>query len=73
MVTIAKRCLLEHELGALRATLVVEGDLQGRGIDTLLIDAGTEGGTGRENRGWGGRGGAWGVEHQEQRETPFAT
>ena len=47
-------------MGSSWATLAAEEDPQGRGIGTLLVEAGAEGGGGGEGEGRGGEGGAWG-------------
>ena len=56
----AKRSQIEDAVGSLWAALAAEEDPQGRGIGTLLVEAGAGGGggggEGRE-RGGGGRGG----------------
>ena len=56
----------------------MEDDPQGRGIGTLLVEAGARGGGGRGGGGRGGRGGrgggrgGGGVEQREQWEDPLA-
>ena len=63
LATEAKRSQIEDAVGSSWAALAAEEDSQGRGIGTLLVEAGTgvggRGGGGRE-RGGGGEGGAWG-------------
>ena len=65
-------------MGSSWAALAVEEDPQGRGVGTLLVEAGAGGGggggEGRE-RGGGERGrrGGGGVEQREQWEDPLAT
>ena len=66
VATEAKRIQLEDAVDSSWAALAVEEDSQGRGIGTLLVEAGAGGGRGggegRGGRGAGGRGGArgWG-------------
>ena len=55
VATKAKRSQIENAVGSSWAALAVEENPQGRGIGTLLIEAGAGGGQGR-----GGEGGAWG-------------
>ena len=57
VATDAKRSQIEDAVGSSWAALAAEEDPQGRGIGTLLVEAG-EGGGGE--RGVGGEGGAWG-------------
>ena len=59
MATEAKRSQIEDAVGNSWAALAAEEDPQGRGIGTLLVEAGAGGGGGGE-RGGGGEGGAWG-------------
>ena len=63
VATEAKRSQIEDAVGSSWAALAAEKDPQGRGIGTLLVEAGAGGGggggEGRE-RGGGGEGGAWG-------------
>ena len=71
VVTEAKRTQIEDVVGSSWAALAAEEDPQGRGIGTLLVEAGTGGGGGgRGERG--GRGGG-GVGQREQWEDPLAT
>ena len=59
VATEAKRSQIEDAVGSSWAALASEEDPQGRGIGTLLVEAGAGGGGGgREGRG--GEGGAWG-------------
>ena len=67
VATEAKRSQIEDAVGSSWAALAAEEDPQGRGIGTLLVEAGAGGGGergggggggGREGRG--GEGGAWG-------------
>ena len=66
VATEAKRCQIEDAVGSSWATLAAEEDPQGRGIGTLLVEAGAGGGVGGgggggEREGRGEReGGAWG-------------
>ena len=55
VATEAKRSQTQDAVGSSWAALAVEGDPQGRGIGTLLAEAGARGGGGA-----GGRGGGWG-------------
>ena len=66
VATEAKRSQIEDAVGSSWAALVAEEDPQGRGIGTLLAEAGAGGG------GGGGRGGG-GVGQREQWEDPLAT
>ena len=69
MATEAKRSQIEDAMGNSWAALAAEEDPQGRGIGTLLVEAGAgEGGGG----GRGGRGGG-GVGQRVQSEDPMAT
>ena len=78
VATEAKRSQKEDAVGSSWAALAAEEDPQGRGIGTLLVEAGAGrgrgGGEGRE-RGRGKRGGrgGWGIGHREQWEDPLAT
>ena len=78
VATEAKRSQIEDAVGSSWAALAAEEDPQGRGIGTLLVEAGAGGGGGRgggggEGRGGrGGRGGG-GVGQREQWEDPMAT
>ena len=58
VATEAKRSQIEDAVGSSWAALAAEEDPQGRGIGTLLVEAGAGGGGGREGRV--GEGGAWG-------------
>ena len=63
-------------MGSSWAALAAEEDPQGRGIGTLLVEAGAGGGEGRgRGRGGGGRRGhrGGGVRQQVQLEDPLAT
>ena len=62
VATEAKRSQIEDAVGSSWAALAAEEDPQGRGIGTLLVEAGAGGGgeEGRGGRGARGRGGAWG-------------
>ena len=73
VATEAKRSQIEDAVGSSWAALPVEENPQGRGIGTLLVEAGAGGGGG--GGGWrerGGRGGG-GVGQREQWEDPLAT
>ena len=78
VATEAKRTQIEDAVGSSWAALAAEEDPQGRGIGTLLVEAGAGGGgegwEGRE-RGTGERGGRGGVGvgQREQWEAPLAT
>ena len=78
VATEAKRSQIEDAVGSSWAALAAEEDPQGRGIGTLLVEAGAGGGGGggggRERGGGerGGRGGG-GVGQREQWEDPMAT
>ena len=73
VATEAKRSQIEDAVGSSWAPLAAEEDPQGRGIGTLLVEAGAGGGGGGEGRG-GGRGGRGGgvVGQREQWEDPMA-
>ena len=58
MATDAKRSQIEDAVGSSWAALAVEEDPQGRGIGTLLVEAGAGGGG---ERGVGGGGGGVGA------------
>ena len=58
VATEAKRRQIEDAVGSSWAALAVEENPQGRGIGTLLVEAGAGGGGEREGRGVEGR--AWG-------------
>ena len=78
VATEAKRSQIEDAVGSSWAALAAEEDPQGRGIGTLLIEAGAGGGgEGRRGgRGAGGEGvggGGGGVGQREQWEDPFVT
>ena len=75
VATEAKRSQIEDAVGSSWAALAAEEDPQGRGIGTLLVEAGAGGGGGGRERGGGereGRGGG-GVGQREQWEDPLAT
>ena len=78
VATEAKKSQIEDAVGSSWAALAAEEDSQGRGIGTLLVEAGEGGrggrGRGRE-RGGGGRGGRGGgsVGQREQWEDQMAT
>ena len=64
VATEAKRSQIEDAVGSSWAALAAEEDPQGRGIGTLLVEAGAGGGGGgggRGERGAGGRGGGVGA------------
>ena len=63
VATEAKRTQIEDAVGSSWTALAAEEDPQGRGIGTLLVEAGAGGGGGRggEGEGQGGEGGAWGL------------
>ena len=64
VVTEAKRSHIEDAVGSSWAALAAEEDPQGRGIGTLLVEAGAGGGGGRGgggDRGAGGGGGGVGA------------
>ena len=76
VATEAKKNQIEDAVGSSWAALAAEEDPQGRGIGTLLVEAGAGGGEGRgRERGGGGRRGhrGGGVRQQEQLEDPLAT
>ena len=63
VATEANKTQMEDAVGSSWAALAAEENPQGRGIGTLLVEAGAGGGGGKERgrRGAGGRGGgAWG-------------
>ena len=70
VVTEVKRNRIEDAVGSSWAALSAEEGLQGRGIGTLLVEAGARGGGGQ---GEGAEGGGGGVEQREQWEDPLAT
>ena len=70
VATETKRSQIEDAVGSSWAALAAEEDPQGRGIGTLLVEAGAGGGGG--GGGGGGRGGG-GVGQREQWEDPMAT
>ena len=72
VTTEVKRSQIEDIVGSSWAALAVEEDPEGRGIETLLVEAeqGEEGGVGE---GRGGERGSGGVEQREQGEDPLAT
>ena len=76
VATEAKKNQIEDAVGSSWAALAAEEDPQGRGIGTLLVEAGAGGGEGRgRGRGGGGRRGhrGGGVRQQVQLEDPLAT
>ena len=74
VATEAKRSQIEDAVGSSWAVLATEEDLQGRGIGTLLVEAGAgEGGGGGRVGGRGGGRGGGGVGQREQWEDPLAT
>ena len=77
VATEAKRSQIEDAVGSSWAALAAEEDPQGRGIGTLLVEAGAGegGGGGERERGGEGRGvrGCGGVGQREQLEDPMAT
>ena len=78
VATEAKRSQIENAMGSSRAALAAKEDPQGRGIGTILVEAGAGGGGGgrggRERGGGGRRGrGGVGVGQREQWEDPLAT
>ena len=78
VATEAKKTQIEDTLGSSWAALAAEEDPQGRGIGTLLVEAGAGGGRGGgegRERGRGERGGrgGGGVGQREQWEDPLAT
>ena len=52
VATEAKRSQIKDAVGSSWAALAMEEDPQGRGIGTLLVEAGAGGGEGRGGRGW---------------------
>ena len=62
VATEAKRSQIEDAVGSSWATLAAEEDPQGRGMGTLLVEAGAGGGGGGggEREGRGGSWGSWG-------------
>ena len=62
VATEAKRSQIEDAMGSSWAALAAEEDPQGRGIGTLLVEAGAGGGGGRGGGGGEGRGGEGGRE-----------
>ena len=60
VATEAKRSQIEDAVGSSWAALAAEEDPQGRGIGTLLVEAGAGGGGGRGAGGGGGERGAGG-------------
>ena len=78
VATEAKRSQIEDAVGSSWAALAAEEDLQGTGIETLLVEAGAGGGggggEGRERGGGERRGpGGGGVGQREQWEDPLAS
>ena len=76
VATEAKRTQVEDAMGSSWAALAAEEDPQGRGIGTLLVEAGAGGGGGEgRERGRGDRRGRGGgsVGQREQWEDPLAT
>ena len=76
VATEAKKNQIEDAVGSSWAALAAEENPQGRGIGTLLVEAGAGGGEGRgRGRGGGGRRGhrGGGVRQQVQLEDPLAT
>ena len=76
VATEAKRSQIEDAVGSSWVALAAEEDPQGRGMGTLLEEAGAGGGGGGgggRERGWGGRGGGGGggVGQREQWEDPM--
>ena len=62
VATEAKKNQIEDAVGSSWAALAAEEDPQGRGIGTLLVEAGAGGGEGRgRGRGGGGGGGGTGA------------
>ena len=68
----AKRTQIENEVGSSRTSLAAEEDSQGRGIGTLLVEAGAGGGGGGRGGERRGRGDG-GVGQREHWEDPLAT
>ena len=60
VATEAKRSQIEDAVGSSWAALAAEEDPQGRGIGTLLVEAGAGGGGGRGGEGGRGAGGGGG-------------
>ena len=60
MVTEAKRSQIEDAVGSSWAALAAEEDPQGRGMGTLLVEAGAGGGGGGRGRERGAGGGCGG-------------
>ena len=78
VATEAKKTQIEDAVGSSWAALAAEEDPQGRGIGTLLVEAGVGEGRGIEEgrergRGERGRRGGGGVGQREQWEDPLAT
>ena len=78
VATKAKRTQIKDAVGSSWTALAADEDLQGRGMGTLLVEAGAGGGGGggeRRERGRGERGGrgGGGVVQREQWEDPLAT
>ena len=77
VTTKAKKTQIEDAVGSSWAALAAEEDPQGRGMGTLLVEAGAGGGGGggERERGRGERGGrgGGGVGQREQWEDPLAT
>ena len=75
VATEAKRSQIEDAVGSSWAALAAEEDPQGRGIGTLLVEAGAGGEGGGERGAGGGRGGrgGGGVGQREQWENPMST
>ena len=61
VATEPKRSQIEHAEGSSWASLAAEEDPHGRGIVTLLVEAGGEGGGGGRGGGIGGKRGGVGV------------
>ena len=61
VATEVKISQIEDTVGSSWAALAAEEDPQGRGIGTLLVEAGAGGGRGRGGRGARGRGGGVGA------------
>ena len=72
VATETKRTQIEDAVGSSWAALAAEEDPQGRGIGTLLVEAGAGGGGGGGGGERGGRGGG-GVGQREQWEDPMET
>ena len=77
VATEANKAQIEDAVGSSWAALAAEEDPQGRGIGTLLVEAGAGGGEGGggEGEGQGGEGGrgGGGVGQREQWEDPLVT